>query len=112
VADHRGGLAVLEHALYERDGGVAGSQEVTVRDSPGNHHRVELEMVGVGEGAVHRERVALVEVVEGLDLIVFRSEQIDLGAGLVQRIARAGELDFLDPLVGDEDRDSLALQLV
>jgi hypothetical protein len=55
--------------------------------------------------------VKVSEVVERLDLIRFGREQINLGARVAQGIARAGQLDLLDSLVGDEDRDLLALQL-
>jgi hypothetical protein len=72
----------------------------------------ELDRVGVGSQLVRPEGFAPVEVVEGLNLVVLGSEQLDLGTDLPQRLARAGQLDFLDPLVGDEDRDFLALQLV
>jgi hypothetical protein len=51
-------------------------------------------------------------MVERLNRICFRGEQIDLSSRLAQCRERAGQLDLLDPLVGDEDRDLLALQLV
>jgi hypothetical protein len=40
----------------------------------------------------------------------FWSEQVDLGAGVAHRGQRTGQLHLLDPLVGDEDRNSLAPQ--
>ena len=61
--------------------------------------------------AVDRERIGLVEVVEGLHLAVVGREQLGRGAGLLDRLPRLGELHLLDALRGDEERDALAIEL-
>jgi len=52
-----------------------------------------------------RETVALVEVIEGLDLPGLRAEQIGRGTGLVHRSPRLGQLDLLNALHCDQKRD-------
>jgi hypothetical protein len=51
-------------------------------------------------------------MVERLNRVFFGCKQLDLGTRLAQGRERAGQLELLDPLVGDENRDLLALQLV
>jgi hypothetical protein len=53
----------------------------------------------------------VVEVVEGLDAAGLQADQLGLGAGVLDRVARAGQLDLLDA-VGGQDRDPLAVQLL
>ena len=89
-----------------------GAQVVGVGDAAGQHEAVEVVRLGVADGAVRREGLALVEVVEGLHVARFGGEQLGLGAGRLDRLARLGQLDFLDPLVGGEEGDFLAVQLV
>ena len=52
---------------------------------PGSTSAVVVAGVGIADGPVGLEGVALVEVVEGLDLAGFGRDQVDLGAGLAQR---------------------------
>jgi hypothetical protein len=49
-------------------------------------------------------------VVEGLDLLGLRRDHVDMSAGLLDRLARLGELDLLNALIGHQQRDALALQ--
>ncbi len=89
-----------------------GAQVVGVRDAAGQHQAVVVAGVGVGDDHVDGERVALVEVVERLDLARLGRDQVGLGAGVLDRLARLGQLDLLDALVRDEERDPLALQFI
>ena len=50
-------------------------------------------------------------MIEGLDLARRRGDEKRLGAGLLDRLARLGQLDLLDALLGYEKCDPLALQL-
>ncbi len=49
-------------------------------------------------------------MVETLDFAVLERNDIDLGAGLFQRLERLGQLDLFEA-VGGHDGDLLALQL-
>ena len=68
VADHADRLGLLEEAADEGDGVLVHAQEVGVGDAARQHEPVVVGRARVGHRAVDRERVALVEVVEGLDL--------------------------------------------
>jgi hypothetical protein len=50
-------------------------------------------------------------VVEGLDLAGLGREQLGLAASLLDRLPRLGQLDLLGALGGDEECDSLVLEL-
>ena len=112
VADRGDRLALLEEAADEGDGVLVHAQEVGVGDAARQHEAVVVGRVGVGDRAVDRERVGLVEVVEGLDLARLGGEQLGLAALALDRLPRLGQLDLLDALGGDEERDPLALKLV
>jgi hypothetical protein len=51
-------------------------------------------------------------LVEGLYVATLGRQQLDLGAGLANRLHRLGQLDLLDSLVGGEEGDLPVLQLV
>jgi hypothetical protein len=51
-------------------------------------------------------------VVERLDLAGLGGDQLGRAARVLDRLPRFGQLDLLDALVGDEERDALALKLV
>ena len=108
VADHADRLGLLEERLDEAHGVLVHAQEVGVGDAARQHQPVVVGRVGVGDGLVDRERVGLVEVVEGLDLAVLDRDQLGLPAGLLDGLPRLGQLHLLDAL-GGEERDRLAL---
>jgi len=78
--------------------------------TPRQHEAVVVGRVGVGHGLLGGEPLALVEVVERLDLTGLGSEELDLRPGLLDGLERLGELDLLDAFVGHQERDALALQ--
>src|SRR5439155_13445163 len=49
---------------------------------------------------------------EHLDVTLLGRDQLDGRARVLERLARLGVLDLLDALVGGEDRDALALEVV
>jgi hypothetical protein len=110
VADRGHRLAGLEERPHEPDGVGVGAQHVGVGDPAGQHQAVVVVGAGVGDGLVNREGVALVEVVEALDLTRVQRHQVGGGAGLLDRLAWFGIFDLLDAVSG-EKRDPLALQL-
>ena len=61
---------------------------------------------------VDGERVRLVEVVEGLHLTRLGGEQPRRAAGLLYGLPGLGQLDLLDALGRDQERDRAALQLL
>ena len=67
---------------------VVGAQEVGVGDAAGQQQPVVVVGVGVGDRLVDRERVALVEVVEGLDLARLERQQLDRRARRPRRALR------------------------
>ena len=89
-----------------------GPQVVRVGDAAGQDEAVELLGLDLADGARRLVGLALVEVVEGLDVAGLRGEQLGLRARRLDRLARRGQLDFLDALVGGQEGDLLALQLV
>jgi hypothetical protein len=66
VADDRHRLGLLEERAHERDRVLVGAEEVGVGDAARQHQPVVVGRVGLGGRLVDRERVGLVEVVEGL----------------------------------------------
>src|SRR3954451_20674097 len=110
VADRRDRLLGLREGGREVHGVLVGAQKVAVRDAAGNQQAVVVVRAGVRDLLVDRQLVAVVEVVEGLDLAGVEAEELGARAGLLERLARLGQLDLLDA-VGGEDRDLLAVQL-
>jgi hypothetical protein len=110
VADGRDRLAAVEERADEPDGVGIAAHEVRVGHPARDHQPVVVVGAGLRHGHVDRERVALVEVVEALDLPGLQRHQVHLRAGLFDRLAWFGVFDLLDA-VGGEERDLLALQL-
>ena len=104
------GLRLLEEARTKRHRVLVGAQEVGVRDAAGQHEPVVVGRVGVRDGLVDRERVGLVEVVEGLHLAVLGRDQLRRAARLLDGLPRLGQLHLLDAF-GGEERDLLALSV-
>src|SRR5439155_1081514 len=78
-----------------------------------DHLRVEGgEIVGLAAGDEALVDVGLVEVVEHLDVTLLGRDQLDGRARVLERLARLGVFDLLDSLVGGEDRDALALEVL
>jgi hypothetical protein len=110
VADRGHRLAGLEEGAHERDRGGVGAQRVGVGDPAGQHQAVVVVGAGLRDGLVDREGVALVEVVEALDVVGLERQQVGGGTGLLDRLAGLGVFDLLNA-VGGQERDRLALQL-
>ena len=110
VADRRDRLGLVEERAHERDRVLVGAQEVGVGDAAGQHQAVVARGVGRRRGVVDRERVALVEVVEALDVAGLERDQLRRAAGVLDGLPRIGQLHLLHA-VGGEERDRLALQL-
>jgi hypothetical protein len=68
VADDAHGLPLLEEVADEGDRVLVAAQEVRVRDPAGQDEPVVVGRLGLRDLPVDGERVALVEMVEGLDL--------------------------------------------
>jgi len=112
VTDRPDRLAGLEEGTNELHRVGIGAQLIGVGDASRQHQTVVAVGVRLTDRSLGGEGPALVEMVERLDLVVFGREQIDLRPRLAQRLERTGQLDFLNPLVGNEDRDLLPLQPV
>jgi hypothetical protein len=54
--------------------------------------------------------VLFVEMVERLNLARLGSDQVGRRAGLLDRFARRGQLDLLDALLRDQERDRPSIQ--
>src|SRR6185503_20119775 len=81
------------------------------RDAARDHERVVVLGTDLLHGPVDRKPVALVAVLDGLDLARLRGDELHLGAGVLRYLPRLGELDLLDA-VGREERDPLPAQLL
>jgi len=68
-------------------------------------------LVIVADGPVDVERVALVEMVEGLHRRLFGGDQVDLGTGLAERPGGLGQLHLLDAF-GEQKGHLLSCQFV
>jgi hypothetical protein len=86
VADHSDRLARVEERADEPDRGRVGAQLVGVGDTARQDEAVVFGRVGLGEDPVGLEGVPPVEVVEGLDRFVRRSDQVGLPLGLADRL--------------------------
>ena len=80
-------------------------RKVAVGDAAGDHKRVVVARVGVAEGAVDWEGVALVEVVERVDLARLGGDELGRAPGFVDCLPRGGQLCLLYALVRGEKRD-------
>jgi hypothetical protein len=109
-ADRGHRLAGLEERPHELHGVLVGAQHVRVGDPAGQDQPVVVVGAGRRDGLVDREGVALVEVVEALDLARLQRHQVGGGPGLLDRLAGFGVFDLLDA-VGGQERDLLSLQL-
>src|SRR5215203_3435705 len=86
VADRRDRLPRLEERADERDGRRVAAQLVGVRDAAREQQRVVVAGVRVLGRLVGGERVALVEVVEGLDVALLHGDELDRRAGRLERL--------------------------
>jgi hypothetical protein len=104
------GLPAFEHALHEADRRRDHPQEVAVRDVAWHHDRVVLGVAGIADRAVHGEGIALVEIVEGLDLAPLGRDQFGRAARAAHRVPRSGEFHLLHALVRGQESDAQAVQ--
>jgi hypothetical protein len=109
VADHADRLALLEEAAHEADGVLIHPQEVRVGYATGQNECVVLVYAGLGDYPIHRERVPLVEVVEGLNLAGVGREKLRSPTRVLHGLPRLGQLDRLCALGGAEEGDLFAL---
>jgi hypothetical protein len=112
VADDSDRLAGFEEAADEFQRLRFGPQLVRVGDSAREDEPIVFARVGLADRPLGVEDVALVEVVEGLDLPRFGRQQLGFGPRLADGLERLGELDLLDPLVRHQKGDFLVMQLV
>ena len=110
VADGRHRLALLEEPVDELHRVVLEAQEVRVGYASGEHQRVVVGGSDLRQFVVHRERGALVHVVDALDLVGLGRDQLDGGVLLLQGLPGLGQLDLLHT-IGGEERDLHACQL-
>ena len=110
VADGRDRLACVEELADELHGVLVGPHCVRVADPAGKDERVVVVRARILDGAVDRERVRLVVVVEPLDLALLERHQVDLAARVLHSLPRLRQLDLLDH-VGCKERDFLPLQI-
>ena len=108
VADRGDGLAGGDEVTDQAHRPFVHPQSVGVGDAAGEDERVEVVDAHVTDDLVDRARVALVEVVEHLDLAALRRDEHGLVPGVGDGGPRLGELDLLDALGGDEECDLLA----
>jgi hypothetical protein len=111
VADDADRLRLLEEGADERHRVLVHAQEVGVGDAARQDKGVVVARIRLGHRAIDRERVRLVEMVEGLDLAVVGREQLRRAAGLLDRLPRLRELYLLGALRSDDERDALAIEL-
>jgi len=111
VADGPDRLPLLEEGTHEGDCVLVRAQDVRVDYPAREYESVVVRRLGVLDRLVGRERLALVVVVEALDLALLQRDQHGLAAGLLDRLPGLGQLDLLDP-VGRQERDALAAELV
>jgi hypothetical protein len=111
VADDADRLGLLEERAHEADRALVHAQEVGVGHAAGEHEPRVVGGVALVHRVIDRERVGLVEVVEGLDLARVGRDQLGRATRVLDRLPGLGQLDLLDALGGDEERDPLALQL-
>jgi hypothetical protein len=107
VADRGNRLAGLHELAHEGHGIGVGAQGVRVGDAAGQHQRRVVGDLGGGHGEVDVEDVTLVEVVVGLHRAFLGRDENRRGAGLLDGLPGAGQLDLLDALGGDEEGDLL-----
>jgi hypothetical protein len=112
VTDRGHRLALLEERAREADRRLLGAQVVGVGDSARKDQAVVITGIDLVNRPIGIEGVALVQMVEGLDLALLRSNEVDLCAGVSNGAQRLGELDLLDALVRDQKRNLFSLQLV
>ena len=106
------GLPPVDERTHEAHGLRASSQVVGVGDAAGQDQGGELVGRRLAEHHIDVELIAWVEVVAALHLACFRRDEDGFAAGLLDRSPRLGELDLLDSIVGDQEGNPAALQLV
>src|SRR4051812_10523061 len=112
VADHRNRLARLSEGLREANCRRDRAQLVRVGHTAGEHQAVVRRHIRAVDRFVHVERVSLVEVVERLHLAVFGSDELRRAARSLYGLPRLGQLDLLDALGSDQERDRLAFEFI
>ena len=111
MADRADRLAGLDEAAHEADRVLVAAQEVGIGDPAGQHEAVVVGGVGVGNGLVDLDLVAVIEVLERLHLAVLERDQLDLGARLLDGVEWLLQLDLLDS-VRKQEGDLLAVQVL
>src|SRR3954447_5559308 len=112
MADHRDGLTGAEEALDEPNSLVVRAQLVGVSDTTREHEPIEVSGRHVLDGRVDLEGVALVEMVERLDLSALQRNQLRRRAGFLDRFPRFGQLNLLGAFVAAQKCNRLARQFV
>ena len=111
MADRRDRLAGGEEVRDQAYRLGVGAQVVGVGDTAGEHEPVVVVDRRVGDGPVDGDRVGVVEMVERLDVARLGGQDLGLPTGRLDRLARLGQLDGLDPLVGHEKGDLESCQV-
>ena len=111
MADRTDRLVLLDEAADELDRVLVDAQQVGVGHAAGQHERVIVGRVGIGDGLLCGDLVALVEVVPHLDLALLERDDLGLGARLLDRFERLSHLDLLGAF-REQERHFLPLELV
>src|SRR5205823_7098734 len=111
VADDADRFAGRSEVADEADDVLVRPELVRIGDASREDEPVVVADLSLLRRLVRLERVCLVEVLPGVELVVLDRDQLRLPAGPLDGLPRLGQLDLLDALRRDEG-DLLPLQLV
>src|SRR5690606_15523166 len=113
MADRRDGFALFEAALHELHRMLVGAQMVGPDGAARDHDRVVVGTRSVSEGVLYLELAGrLVVALLGLDRAGLHAQQNPLPASFSHGPQRLGQFEVVGSFVCDEERYSLACQVL
>src|SRR6185503_18298044 len=109
MTDGRHRLVQLHKGPNEIYGVLVGPERVRILDSARQNQGVKVSRTGVGHVAIDVVFLAIRVVIYRLDVTLMIGNQKNVGAGLLERVPRSGELNLLDS-VGSEECDFASCQ--
>ncbi len=110
MADRADRLAGAGEGAHEIGGVLDDPELVGIGHAARQHQGVIVAGLRFAQHPVDPDLLARGQVVEALDLALLGGDDLDLGAFLLERLQRLGELDLFEA-VGGQDGDLLALEL-
>ena len=107
MADGGDGFVLDEKVAHEADGRFVHTKRIRVKNASREDEAVEFGGGNIFHSFVHGELIALLIVIEALDLAALQGDEEDLGACVFDGVPRFGQFHLFEAVSG-EKRDFLS----